>query len=150
MTNAVANESRCLHVTLGGRKRQEEDDSETEPAINIVCISCPSVNQSIVSLRRCNNVRCFLLENDLRFSVYSPFFVYYDLHAPVQGCLRSCYTALTSCTSNAETLSLIMQTVELLRRRDGDGCRVIVKTGAVTVLRDDKLWRAWGLRAAHV
>ena len=139
-------------VALGGRRaEQQQTDSETEDAIVIVCIACPSIYQSIVSLQH-RHVRCFLLEYDLRFAVYSPFFVHYDLHAPCAGLPESLLHRAEFILAdppylNADTLSLVMQTVELLRRRDGDGCRVIVNTGAV--LRD-KLQRVWGLRPCRV
>jgi hypothetical protein len=139
-------------VTLGGRRAADQDDSAAEPAaITIVCIACPSIYQSIISLQSCN-VRCFLLEYDLRFAVYSPFFVHYDLHAPTAGLPeallhRADFILADPPYLNADTLSLVMQTVELLRRHDGDGCRVIVNTGAV--LRD-KLRRVWGLSACRV
>ena len=64
-------------LTLGGSRLAGQ-------AVTIVCIACPSVFQQLYA-KRSASTSVWLLEYDVRFARYSPFFVHYDLNQPLSG-----------------------------------------------------------------
>ena len=134
-------------VTLGGSRQPDQ-------SITVVCIACPSIFQQLYP-HRSATTNVWLLEYDTRFARYSPFFVHYDLNQPLSNLPASLIHSADCIVVdppylNIDTLSLTMQTVQLLAR-PAPAARIILNTGAVLRERIERLWdmRAVRERPAH-